>query len=461
MEEKLFTPKEMSEEILQLVGGRENVESATHCMTRLRLVLKDESIVDEKKLGEYLFVKGINKSSGQFQIILGTGVVNKVYKEFIKHFDNSQELEANARKNQSFIKQALSVLGDVFIPIIPALIAAGMLMGIRSFLVSAGIIATDSTIYTISVILSDTAYTFLPVLVTWSAMKRFGGSQVLGIVIGLMLVHPSLPAQAAIAKGQAEPLLLEIGNRTVEIAGFQGSILPALGVGIFAAYVERFFRKTMPDMLDQILTPLFTTFIALMAGLLILGPAMGLVEDIIVNFYVGLLQLPYGIGGFITGFIQQFLVITGLHHALLIIDVTLLAETGENMFAPIRNAAQMGQMGAALGFALLYRSRKKKATASAAVVSCSCGITEPAIFGVNLVYGLPFVFGAIGGAIGGWFCSITGLTASGMGTSGIPGVFLYMESPEQTALYIISSIISITIPLVLTMIYIKKKELQD
>lgn len=445
--------KRVSDEILSAVGGRENVESVTHCMTRLRLYLKDETLINKEALNKIEEVKGQNKSGDQYQLILGTGVVNKVYKEFIKNF-TEDELEQKGSTNK--FQSAIGVLGDIFIPLIPAIIAAGILMGLRTFFVQAGMIETDSGIYVLSELLTDTAFTFLPALVAYSTMKRFGGNPVIGLVIGLMLVNPILPSAAAVAKGNAVPIDVTLLNHTFEIVGYQSSVFPALFIGMFAAYTEKICQKFVPDVVDMIFTPVLTTFFALIFGFFIIGPIAGGIEDFIVNLYVSVLTLPYTIGGFITAFIQQFLVITGLHHGLWVIDINLLAETGENIFQPIRNASTLSQGGPVLAFAMFAKDKKLRSVALAAFISILFGISEPAIFGVTLIYGLPFLFGAIGAGVGGSLGMLFNLAPAGMGVAGIPSIFLYLGTGDLL-LMIIQSVVTIGVGFVLTVFFIKRK----
>lgn len=442
-------------EILDAIGGSKNVKSVFHCMTRLRVILKDESLFDEKAINNIEVVKGINKSGDQFQIILGTGTVTKVYSEVITFFDDSEDI-SKIKGSKNPLQNVISVLGDVFIPILPAIIAAGILMGLRSFCVHLGILAEDGVLFLISQVLTDTAYTFLPVMVAWSSMKRFGGDPVLGIVIGLMMINPLLPARAAIARDTAEYLVLAIGPINLNIAGFQGTVLPSLFIGMVGAYSYKWSLRVIPDYLSQILVPVITTFCSLVIGLVVLGPIFSVVENYVMDFYIFLLQLPLGIGGFITGFLQQFLVITGLHHALIIIDLNLLAETGENMFIAVRNAAVFGQAGAALSIAIFSKVKETRATAGSSTLSAVFGITEPAIFGVNLPLGRPFLYGAIGSGFGAMFGVIMGLTAPGT-VNGIPGMLQVLGDPYMLSIYVIQAVIAMAIPLVLTYTYIKKK----
>lgn len=445
--------KNTAVKILELVGGIDNVTGTAHCMTRLRLSLKDESLVKVDELAKLELVKGQMSSGGQYQIILGTGIVNKVYKEFTKITGELEVTEDNRSKFQKLI----SFFGDVFIPIIPAIIAAGILMGIKSFLVSGGIIETGGGWEQIITVLSDTAFTFLPALVLWSSMKKMGGTPVLGIIIGLMLVNPILPSGGAVAKGNAEALAVPIFGFQYLVTSFSGRILPAMAVGVFAAYVEKISRKYSPAVLDAVITPLAVCAISLLAGLFILGPITGFFEDLFVNWYSALIFLPFGIGGFIIAFTQQFLVITGMHHALWIIDINLMDQYGVNAMAPIRSASVMGQTGAVLALALFMKDAKARANNMGSFISGIFGITEPAIFGGTLLVPGVFVCGALGAGVGGMLSRWLDLTGIGLGTNGLPAYFFYTSSMHDVLQFTLVLFVTFLVSFITAAIYVKKK----
>lgn len=444
-----------AEEIIAAVGGMDNIQSMQHCMTRLRLTLKDRAAVDEDKLKDANLVKGINDSAGQLQIILGTGVVNKVYKEAAKLA--GEDKTANVAKGGNLLQRLTRVFGDIFIPILPAIIASGMLMGIRSYLLGAGLLTADSAWFKVLAILIDTAFTFLPVLVTWSATVKFGGSPVLGIVLGLMLISSNLPAAPAVGRGQAEPLIVNMLGINFKLVGYQGSVLIAVVGGWLLSFIETKVRKIIPNVIDMILTPIVTLTATLFIILFGIGPVVKLVEAGIVAAFTFLFDIPFGIGGFIIGGLQQVLVITGMHHGLWIIDINFLETTGMNPYMPVRNAAVLGQAGACLAFFIASRDKKLRSVSAAASVSGLFGITEPAIFGTNLPYTYPFVFGMLGSAVGGMLALNMGLAAPGMGTAGIPGIFYFLGN--NLGLFLIQSLVTLAIPFILTSIYIRKKGL--
>lgn len=454
--------RQVAEAILRNVGGKENIVSAEHCATRLRLVLKEESRYDKKAIEDIDGVKGSFKAAGQFQIILGTGFVDKVHAEFVQLAGIADEKaagkassKANAAANLSWLQKASRLLGDVFLPIIPILVATGLFMGVRSLITSLGV-ELNPTLMTLSQVLIDTAFSFLPALVTYSVMKKFGGSPALGIVIGLMLVAPQLPNANAVAGGTAEPLMLSLGALNISIVGYQGSVLPALVLGIIAAKIEKALKKVVPDVLDLIVTPFVTLFCSLVIGLIVIGPIMHEVEQILLIAVQALMSIPFGIGGFIVGALQQVVVITGLHHTFKTLEIELLANTGANPFNTLTCGAIVAQCGAAVAAALKLKNKKQKSLYLSEVLPASLGITEPLIFGGNLPRLTPFVCACIGGGAAGVFSSIMGLAATGMSITAIPGMLLYLNG--QLPQYLIACAIGFVVAFVLTTMFYKPKE---
>lgn len=296
--------RQVAEQILQYVGGKENILNVEHCATRLRLVLKDAGAFRKKEIEEIEGVKGSFLASGQHQVVLGTGFVNKVYAEVmdLTGFDQGgmmTKADATAVHMNAF-QMASRLLGDVFLPIIPILVATGLFMGVRSLITNLGV-QLDPTLLSLSQVLIDTAFGFLPALVTYSVMKRFGASPALGFVIGLMLVAPQLPNANQVASGAVEPMYLNLAGLSIPIVGYQGSVLPALILGIIAAKMEKGLRKVVPDVLDLIVTPFMTLLGSLVVGLVVIGPVMHLVEKWLVAAIAALMNIPLGIGGFLVG----------------------------------------------------------------------------------------------------------------------------------------------------------------
>lgn len=446
----------VAEEILVHVGGKENIRSVEHCATRLRLILKDREKINEKAIEEIDGVKGQFFAAAQYQIILGTGFVNKVYAVIVKdsaELRNSSNKEA-AYDQMSVLQKISRTFGDVFVPIIPVLVATGLFMGIRGLITNLGF-DLGKNFLLMSQILTDTAFAFLPALVAWSTMKKFGGTPVIGIVLGLMLVAPQLPNAYVVATGEAAALGLSLFGIDISIVGYQGSVLPALVLGIIAAKTQQALKKVIPDVLDLIVTPFLTLLISMVLGLLVVGPIMHSIELMVFGAIKSFLYLPFGIGGFVVGGLHQLIVVTGVHHAFNALEVELLATTGRNMFNAIITGAIIAQGAAALAVALKTKDKKKRSLYISSAIPAFLGITEPAIFGINLRFMKPFIYALIGGACAGMCASIFRLSGTGMGITVLPGALLYINTMVQ---YIIVNAVGFGVAFGLTYVLYKPQE---
>lgn len=433
--------------IEKYVGGMGNVRNAEHCATRLRLIINDKSKIDEKAIENIDGVKGQFFAAAQYQIILGTGFVDKVFAEFVKGTDfGGMSNKEEAYAQMSVVQKISRTLGDVFVPIIPVLVATGLFMGLRGAAQSLGMSFSDNVLR-MSQILTDTAFAFLPALVCWSTTKRFGGTPVIGIVLGLMLVAPQLPNAYAIAGGEAQPIPMDIFGLMVPVVGYQGSVLPALVLGIFAAKLQKWLKSFVPDVIDLIVTPFMTLFISMLLGLLVVGPIMHTLELGIFGAVQAFLQLPMGIGGFVVGGLQQVIVVFGVHHVFNALEVQLLATTGADPFNAIITGAIVAQGGAAVAVALKTKNPKKRALYISSAVPAFLGITEPAIFGINLRFMKPFLYALVGGAFAGGVASFMHLAGTGMGITVLPGTLLYLDHLAQ---YILVNVIGFGIAFGLT-----------
>lgn len=345
-------------------------------------------------------------------------------------------------------------LGDVFVPIIPVLVATGLFMGVRGLLTNLGV-TMDKNFLTFTEILTDTAFAFLPALVAWSTMKKFGGTPVIGIVIGLMLVAPQLPNAYNVAAGTAKPIQLSLLGLSIPVVGYQGSVLPALVLGIIAAKIEKFFRKVVPDVLDLIITPFITLLITMVLGLLVVGPIMHSAETGIFEAIKYFMSIPYGIGGALVGGLHQVIVVTGVHHALNALEVELLASTKVNPFNAMITCGIVAQGAAAVAVALKTKDKKKRSLYISSAVPAFLGITEPAIFGINLRFLKPFVFGCIGGAVGAGFAGALHMAGTGMGITAIPGVLLYINNIGG---YLLINGVAMAVSFCLTYFFFKTQE---
>ncbi|MED4957605.1 sucrose-specific PTS transporter subunit IIBC [Paenibacillus macerans] len=447
----------IAQDVIKGLGGEDNIISMAHCATRLRLIVKDRDIIDDEFIENIDKAKGVFFTSGQYQIIFGTGIVNRVYEAMIGQnvsATSKAELKEKASaQDDNFFKRMLRIFGDVFVPIIPALVATGLFMGVRGLVTQPALLQLfgltpeniSADFLLITQILTDTAFAFLPVLVCWSAFRVFGGSPLLGILLGLMLVSPSLPTSWDVAQHVKEPMVF---FGFIKVAGYQGSVLPAFILGVVGALLEKRIRKWVPEALDLILTPFLTLLVSLVLGLFVIGPVFHEVEVLILAGVTAILKLPFGIGGLIYGGINQLIVITGLHHALNLIEIQMLVDSGWNIVNPISSASICAQAGAALAVGLKAKSLKTKSIAYPSSLSALLGITEPAIFGVNIRYGKPFLMALIGGAAGGFFARIFNVQATGMSITAIPGMLLYLNN--QIIPYIAVCIIGFAVAFGLT-----------
>jgi len=457
--------KKVAEEIYEKVGKKENLISAAHCATRLRLVIADNNKCDSKAVEEIDGVKGVFFASGQLQIILGTGTVNKVYDEFLKVSGLSAATKAEVKQaaaaQQNPFKRAIKTLGDIFVPIIPAIVASGFLMGIMealSFMVNNGFLSLDtsSSLFVFAKLFSNVAYTFLPILIAYSAAKAFGGNPYLGAVIGMLMIHPDLQNAWTVAtEGVHVRQSVWFGLYDIDLIGYQGHVIPVIIAVWVMCFIEKRLHKIVPEMFDLFVTPLVSVFVTGYLTYSIIGPVFVLIENGIIDGIQWLIALPFGIGSFIMGACYAPTVVAGIHHMYTIIDVGQLAKYGVTYWLPLASAANLAQGAATLAVAIKTKNAKTKSMALPSAFSAFMGITEPAIFGVNMRYFKPFVCGCIGGACGALFASITQLGASGTGVTGLFGILLCLKSPVQ---YILMMAISIGVSFVLTWIFGYKDE---
>ncbi len=445
-------------EILAHIGGKENLVSAAHCATRLRLVIADNAKCSKTALEEVDGVKGVFEASGQLQLIIGTGTVNKVYDEFIalagvSAASKEEVKQAAAAKGNPF-QRFIKTLGDIFVPIIPAIVASGFLMGIMeslNFLINNGYLSlsTDNALFVLANLFSNTAYVFLPVLIGFSAAKVFGGNPFLGGVIGMIMVHPNLQ-NAWTMSGGVEQYLSVFGLYEVPFVGYQGHVISVMIAVFVMCLIEKALHKKVPAMLDLFVTPLVSVFVTGFLTMTVIGPVFNAVESSIINGIQALIAIPFGIGSLIMGALYAPTVVSGIHHMYSIIDLGQIQQFGVTYWLPLASAANIAQGAAALAVALKTRDGKLKSMALPSSLSAFMGITEPAIFGVNMRFFKPFVCACIGGGIGAMFASISGLGASGTGVTGIFGILLCLNAPVK---YLLMFVISAASAFVLTWLF--------
>ncbi len=441
----------IAQEIVLNIGGKDNISVLEHCATRLRIVVKDNSKVNTENLKNIKGIGGYFYQSGQHQIIIGTGKVNKVFN--IINSDGtikSDGAKESAYANLNPIQKILRSLADVFIPLIPVLVATGLFMGLRGFVMQLGLTLSPEVL-TLSQVVTDTVFIFLPALVVWSTFRRFGGTPVIGMVLGLMLIAPMLPNAWEVASGAVEPLKVGI----FRIEGFQGTILPALIVGIFGAHVEKWIKSWMPSIVDLVFTPFLTIVIGILAAFFVLGPIFTMVEDIIMMGVQSVIELPFGIGGAIFGGTQQALTVTGLHTSLMLIETSYLASKGVNPMNALITASMAGQAGAAIAYAMSIKDKEDRTLKLSSIVPCFFGITEPLLFGVTLSNTKVFISGMIGGAIAGAFAMLFKVAPSVMGVTFIPAIPAYLGNNLLGYLAMIA--IGMGTGMIMTKILVKQK----
>ncbi|HER1414725.1 TPA: PTS beta-glucoside transporter subunit IIBCA [Streptococcus pyogenes] len=440
--------RQIAAEVIEALGGRENVRSVAHCATRLRVMVYDEGKIDKEKAEAIDKVKGAFFNSGQYQMIFGTGTVNNIYDEVVAlglPTSSTSEQKAEAGKQGNIFQRAIRTFGDVFVPIIPAIVATGLFMGVRGLVTQPAIMdlfgvheyGENFLMYTR--ILTDTAFVYLPALVAWSAFRVFGGNPIIGIVLGLMLVSNELPNAWVVASGGDVKPLIFFGF--VPVVGYQGTVLPAFFVGLVGAKLEKWLHKKVPEALDLLVTPFLTFAIMSTLGLFVIGPVFHSLENLVLAGTQAVLHLPFGIAGLIVGGIQQLIVVTGIHHIFNFLEAQLIANTGKDPFNAYLTAATAAQAGATLAVAVKTKSTKLKGLAFPSTLSALLGITEPAIFGVNLRYPKVFVSGLIGGALGGWVAGLFGIAGTGFGITVLPGTLLYLNG--QLLQYLVTMLVGL------------------
>lgn len=443
----------IAQEIIAVVR-KDNILSATHCATRLRLIVKDREAINDNKVEKIDEVKGVFYTSGQYQIILGTGIVNKVYHEIEKLGLNTlskQEQDELIKEQEKGVKKLMRILADIFVPIIPVIAATGLFLGLKGCLFNdnvLGLIGMNSNmipqyIQTLVAVLTETAFAFLPAIICWSAFKVFGGTPVIGLVIGLMLVSPSLPNAYSVADpNSGVDAIMAFGM--IPIVGCQGSVLTAILTAFLGANLEKKLRKVMPNALDLIFTPFVVMLVMLLVVLLGIGPVMHTIELKMVDIIEYLIHLPLGIGGFIIGFTYPLAVITGLHHTYVMIETSLLANTGFNALITLCAMYGFANLGSCLAFFFKSKKESVKATSMGAMLSQLFGISEPVLFGILLRYNLkPLIMMLITSGLGAAILSIFTIQSNSYGLAVLPSYLMYIYDGHQLLIYAIISIFAV------------------
>ncbi|HGS9062422.1 TPA: glucose PTS transporter subunit IIA [Clostridioides difficile] len=458
----------IANELIEIIGEN-NIISITHCATRLRVMVKDREIINDKKVEKVNEVKGVFFTSGQYQIILGTGIVNKVYAEVEKmglKTLSKKEQDELVKNNETGFKKVMRTLADIFVPIIPVIAATGLFLGLKGCLFNdnvLGLFGMSSAniplyVQTLVSVLTETAFAFLPAIIVWSAFKVFGGTPVIGLVIGLMLVSPILPNAYSVADPSNEvEAIMAFGF--IPIVGCQGSVLTAIVTAFIGANLEKWFRKHMPNVLDLIFTPFFVMLITMLVILLGVGPIMHTIELKMVDIISLLIGLPLGIGGFIIGFTYPLAVITGLHHTYVMIETSLLANTGFNALITLCAMYGFANIGTCLAFMKKSKNNQVKQTAVGAMLSQLFGISEPVLFGIQLRYNLkPLIIMCASSGLGAAILSILHIQSNSYGLAVLPSYLMYIYDGYNLITYLLVSIFVVAFCFIVTCLFGVPKE---
>ena len=452
--------EKISIELTKLVGGKDNIQGVAHCATRLRIVLKDNDLADLKAIEDVDLAKGVFVAGDQVQIIFGAGLVNDVYEVFAEHNNmknmSLSDLKTVANKKMNPLQRIIKALSDVFVDIMPGILAAALLTGLSGVLGNFDFVKANETLFGINKLInisSGAIFGFLPLAVAYSACKRFGGRPILGIVIGCIMLSDSLANAYAAAQGTVEVTVLHIFGLGVKLVGFQGGIIVALLMGFVTAKLDLFFEKKVPEVIRLLISPLLTTLVGALLLFTIIGPVGRGLSSGITNALVWMTQNLGVVGYAVFSGLQQLVVITGLHHIFGAIEVQLLADTGRNFINPLMSVAIIAQGGAVLGYLIMHRNNAKtKELCIPSFVSVLFGITEPALFGINLRYRFPIIGGCIGGALGGIIVYLTNLAALGFGTTVLPGIALADPTGNGYVNYVIAHAVAIAGGFIMTLV---------
>lgn len=459
--------KKNVEKIIEAIGGAHNIEAVTHCVTRLRFVLRDDSKVNEATLENNPLVKGHFNTQGQYQVIIGPGLVNKVYEELVRQTGAEQvsknDVKDMATNKQNPLQRAIKTLADIFIPILPAIVTAGLLLGINNILTGPGIFFEGTSLVEVypqwedfaSIIntIANTAFTFLPALIGWSAVVRFGGSPLLGIVLGLVLVHPDLLSAYSYAEAKTNGTVpvWNLFGWEIEKIGYQGQVLPVLVSAYILAKIESFMNKKVADSFKLLVVAPVALLVTSFLAFTVIGPITFAIGNAITTGLVYVFDAAPAIGGLIYGGLYPLLVITGMHHTFLAVDVQLIGSQGGTFLWPMLALSNIAQGAAALAMMFVFKQQKSKGLAVTSSISAFLGVTEPAIFGVNVRHKFPFIFGMIGSAAAGVLLTMNHVQAASIGVGGIPG-FLSIF-PNQWGVFFLGMAIVLLVPFITTVIY--------
>ncbi|OCF94825.1 PTS trehalose transporter subunit IIBC [Gilliamella apicola] len=454
-------------QLIELVGGKENIASVTHCLTRLRFALADPKIANVDAIEELPFVKGCFNNAGQFQVIIGTDV-DRYYKLLTEQLNideaTKEQTKAAAKQNMSWFERLISNLAEIFVPLLPALIAGGLLLGLRNVIGEMPTIDNKPLIHTFSWLIPindflwlpcEAIFHFLPVAICWSTVKKMGGSPVLGIILGITLVSPQL--MNAYDLGKAIPKVWDFGWFTIAKVGYQAQVIPSIFAGLALGWIETRLRKIIPDYLNLVIVPIVALMVSVVLAHFVLGPIGRMLGDGIAYVVKYLMTGDYAfIGSAIFGFFYAPLVITGIHHTTLAIDMQMTESMGGTPIWPIIALSNIAQASAVVGIILISKKHNEREISVPAAISGYLGVTEPAMYGINLRYKFPMYCAMIGAACAGLICGLNGVLSNGIGVGGLPGILSI--KPVFWAIYALAMLVAIVVPILLTIVVYKIKQ---
>ena len=458
---------EVAKQLIEIIG-KDNIISVTHCETRLRFVVKNRKIINDDRIQSLNGVKGVFYGSGQYQVIFGTGVVNDAYEAIDKLHevnaiygkdDAPGEENSEDVKNQSWGKRFMAMLAGIFIPIVPVIAATGLFLGLKSTFTNPQVLKLfgmvpsqiPANLTTVITVLTDTVFSFLPALIVWSTFRYFKGTPIVGIVLGLMLVSPVLPNAYSVANGSAKAIML-FGH--IPVIGAQGSVLTALVAGYIGAKSEQFFRKHMPDVIEQIMTPFMTLLVTFAVMIIGIGPVVHWVENLLISGVESVINLPFGIGGFLIGAAYPLMVVVGIHQMMIAIETSLLAATHLNPLITLEAMYGFANLGVALAIFLRAKSRTAKQDSVSAMAAQLFGVSEPTIFGVLIRYNLkPLFVTVLSSGIGAAVLSIFKVAANTYGLAVLPSYLMYIYNFRDLLIYAIISVLTVILAFVLTNLF--------
>jgi len=455
-----------AKKLLEDIGGEENINAATHCVTRMRFVLNDEDKADVQAIEDNPSVKGTFTQSGQFQVIIGNDVAD-FYNEFSKISGvegvSKDEAKQAAKSNQNWFQRAASVMAEIFSPLIPAIVVGGLILGFRNVLEAVefgdwGFIVDNSQFWAgvndFLWLIAEAIFQFLPVGITWSVTRKMGTTQILGVVLGITLVSPQLLNAYDVAGTAAADIpVWDFGFFQIDMIGYQAQVIPAILAALVLVYLERFFRRVIPESVSMIFVPLFALVPTVLVAHVVLGPiGWQLGQWISQGVMAGLSSSFNWLFGALFGSLYAPLVITGLHHMTNAIDLQLVADFGGTILWPMIALSNIAQGSAVLSVWWMHRGDKQEEQISfPSMISAYLGVTEPAMFGINIKYMYPFIAGMIGSGFAGMFSVLTGVTANSIGVGGLPGILSIQT--EYWLMFAIAMIIAIVVPFVLTTVF--------